>query len=220
MRPTSVRSMDTGRSADRPDQPGRAAPGPLEELYAAHYRRLLRLATLLLGDAAQGEDVVQDVFVAVHRRPDLLAGADDMAAYLRRSVVNGARSAQRRRVVALRHRGRVTDPTQATGPAPGADTAVLDGVRRRAVLDAVAALPRRQREVVALRYYLDLSEREIAATLGISQGAVKSHASRGAAALRQRLAPLTTPTTGPDASPPDHRPSYAGARPEQPQETR
>ncbi|WP_084597042.1 RNA polymerase sigma factor [Nocardioides aequoreus] len=212
--------MDTGRDADRPDQPGGATPGLLEELYAAHYRRLLRLATLLLGDAAQGEDVVQDVFVTVHHRPDLLTGVDDVAAYLRRSVVNGARSAQRRRVVALRHRGRATDPTQTAGHAPGADAAVLDGVRRRAVLDAVAALPRRQREVVALRYYLDLSEREIAATLGISQGAVKSHASRGAAALRQRLAPLTETGPGPDTGPPDDRPSYAGARPEQPQETR
>jgi len=71
--------------------------------------------------------------------------------------------------------------------APGADTASLDSERRRAVLDALRALPQRQREVLTLRYYLDFSEREIAQTLGISQGAVKSHASRGAAALRQLL---------------------------------
>ena len=55
------------------------------------------------------------------------------------------------------------------------------------MLDALAALPTRQREVLVLRYFLDQSEREIAATLGISQGAVKSHASRGAAALRTSL---------------------------------
>jgi RNA polymerase sigma factor (sigma-70 family) len=67
---------------------------------------------------------------------------------------------------------------------------VVDDVRRRAVIDALAELPRRQREVLALRYYLDLSEREIAETLGISAGAVKSHASRGAAALRTHLTHL------------------------------
>ncbi|HEX7716677.1 MAG TPA: sigma-70 family RNA polymerase sigma factor, partial [Marmoricola sp.] len=65
--------------------------------------------------------------------------------------------------------------------------AVLQTERRTAVLDALAALPTRQREVLALRYYLDLSEADIAATLGISRGAVKSHASRGVAALRERL---------------------------------
>ncbi len=205
--------MDTGRSADAS---GTAGPGLLEELYAAHYRRLLRLATLLLGDAAQGEDVVQDVFVTVHRRRARLADVDDVAAYLRRSVVNGARSAQRRRVVALRHRERASDPTEAPPQASGADAAVLDAVRRRAVLDAVGRLPRRQREVVALRYYLDLSEREIAETLGISAGAVKTHASRGAAALRERLAPLASAGTGP----PERRPTYAGAGPEHHQESR
>jgi RNA polymerase sigma factor (sigma-70 family) len=57
------------------------------------------------------------------------------------------------------------------------------------VLDALATLPARQREVLALRYYLDLSEADIASTLGISRGAVKSHASRGTAALRTRLSP-------------------------------
>jgi RNA polymerase sigma factor (sigma-70 family) len=55
-------------------------------------------------------------------------------------------------------------------------------------MDALAELPRRQREVIALRYYVDLSEAEIAETLGISRGAVKSHASRGAASLREALA--------------------------------
>jgi RNA polymerase sigma factor (sigma-70 family) len=68
-----------------------------------------------------------------------------------------------------------------------ADHGVLQGERRAAVLDALAALPTRQREVIVLRHYLDLSEADIAATLGISRGAVKSHASRAAAALRTRL---------------------------------
>jgi RNA polymerase sigma factor (sigma-70 family) len=71
--------------------------------------------------------------------------------------------------------------------APGADEPVLADARRQTVLAALGDLPRRQREVLVLRYYLDLSEREIAETLGISQGAVKSHASRAAAALRAVL---------------------------------
>ncbi len=72
---------------------------------------------------------------------------------------------------------------------------MLRGAQRRAVIDAMARLPRRQREVLALRYYLDLSEREIAETLGISPGAVKSHASRGADALRRSLSPLMEETS-------------------------
>ncbi len=74
--------------------------------------------------------------------------------------------------------------------APGADEDVLVDARRRDVLAALGRLPRRQREVLVLRYYLELSERDIAQTLQISQGAVKSHASRGAAALRDSLADL------------------------------
>jgi RNA polymerase sigma factor (sigma-70 family) len=96
-------------------------------------------------------------------------------------VVNRSRSVLRHLKVVAQH------PSEAPLDAPGADHDLLGGVRRRAVIAALAQLPRRQREVLALRYYLDLSEREIAETLRISQGAVKSHASRGAAALRRHL---------------------------------
>ena len=72
----------------------------------------------------------------------------------------------------------------------GADQDAVAAEQRDRVLDALRALPDRQREVVALRYYLDLSEAQIAETLGISNGAVKSHASRAAAALRTSLGPL------------------------------
>ncbi len=155
----------------------------LERLYDEHYVRLVRLGVLLLGDAGRAEEVVQDAFVAVHQRWDRLAGAD-VPAYLRQTVVNRSRSTLRHLRVVNRH------PPDQPGAAPGADAPVLVDARRRAVLDAMAGLPRRQREVLALRYYLDLSEREIAETLGISQGAVKSHASRGAAALRTALSDL------------------------------
>ena len=156
----------------------------LERLYHEHYVRLVRLGVLLLGgDVGRAEEVVQDAFVEVHRRWDRIEGAA-VPAYLRQTVVNRCRSAHRHLRVVDRNR------PEPPGPAPGADEGVLADSRRRDVLDALARLPRRQREVLALRYYLDLSEREIAQTLQISQGAVKSHASRGAAALRDSLAGL------------------------------
>jgi RNA polymerase sigma-70 factor (sigma-E family) len=155
----------------------------LERLYDEHYVRLVRLAVLLLGDAGRAEEVVQDAFVAMHQRWSRLAGAN-LPAYLRQSVVNGCRSTHRHLRVVERHRP--DDP----GTAPAADEPVLAGARRESVVAALARLPRRQREVLVLRYYLDLSEREIAETLQISPGAVKSHASRGAAALRTTLSHL------------------------------
>ena len=160
----------------------------LEQLYDAHYVRLVRLAVLLLGDAGRAEEVVQDSFVAVYRRWDQLAAAD-LPAYLRQTVVNRSRSVLRHLAVVSKH------APHAPVDEPGADHDLLRHSQRRAVVDAMLQLPRRQREVLALRYYLDLSEREIAETLGISPGAVKSHASRGAEALRRSLSPLLEETS-------------------------
>ena len=98
-------------------------------------------------------------------------------------MVNRSRSALRHRAVVARHAEQLPAPSYAAG----ADEEILTSGRRTAVLDAMRALPRRQREVLALRYYLDLSEAEIADLLGISRGAVKSHASRGSATLRDLL---------------------------------
>lgn len=156
----------------------------LEELHAAHYVRLVRLAVLLLHDRALAEDVVQDCFVEVYRRWERVDRPGFNApAYLRQSVVNRSRSALRHRAVVARHTEWEVEH------APGADDSVLAASRRQRVLDALAELPTRQREVIVLRHYLDLSEREIADALGIAPGSVKSHASRAAAALRSRLAP-------------------------------
>jgi len=154
----------------------------LERLYAAHWRQLVRLSVLLVRDLGTAEEVVQDAFIAVHKRWDKLRDHDRALAYLRQAVVNQSRSTLRHRMVVARHVARGPDPDPAAGAEPGE---VLD--RRSAVLEAMRALPQRQREVLALRYYLDLSEAEIADALGISRGAVKSHASRGAAALRELL---------------------------------
>ena len=152
----------------------------LAELYTGHYARLVRLAVLLLRDQGLAEDVVQDSFVAIHqkwRRID----QGSAPAYLTRTVVNRSRSALRHRSVVARHR---PDPLPDVA---GADVPVLASERRTVVVVGLAVLPARQREGLVLRYYLDYSERDIANALGISQGAVKSHASRGAAALRTTL---------------------------------
>lgn len=168
-----TRSQTSGWSAD----------DALELLYAAHWRQLVRLAVLLVHDVGTAEEIVQDCFVAVHARWNRLHDPDKALAYLRQSVVNRSRSHLRHLSVVRRHAERETS----LEPIVGADHAAYDSVRRATVLDALRRLPRRQREVLALRYYLDLSEAQIADVLGISRGAVKSHASRGAAALRADL---------------------------------
>lgn len=165
--------------------PALSADDAVAELYAAHWRRLVRLSVLLVHDQGLAEEITQDAFVALHGRWSRLRSPESALAYLRQSVVNRSRSALRHRAVVTRHAARERQPD----PAPSADAGLGAEVRRTAVLEALQALPRRQREVLALRYYLDLSEADIAATLGISQGAVKSHASRGSAALRSHLAP-------------------------------
>ena len=156
----------------------------VEELYAAHYRRLVRLSVLLVRDVESAEEVVQDAFVAMHDRWRSLQEPDKALAYLRQAVVNRSRSVLRHRGVRARH---AEATPHAVPPLPGADEDALVSERRAAVLDALRGLPGRQREVLALRYYLDLSEADIAETLGISRGAVKSHASRGVAALRSLM---------------------------------
>ena len=176
----------SARSASGP--PGTPRPGTasttwdadtaVEALYAAHYRRLVRLSVLLVHDMETAEEVVQDSFVAMHGRWRSLRDPDQGLAYLRQTVVNRSRSV-------LRHRGVQAAYAPPVPPdRPGADEHALMSEQRVRVLDAMRGLPERQREVLALRYYLDLSEAEIADTLGISRGAVKSHASRGVSALR------------------------------------
>jgi RNA polymerase sigma-70 factor (sigma-E family) len=169
------------------ERPPSNAEAALEELYAAHWRSLVRLSVLLVRDQGTAEEVVQDAYVALYRRWDRLRDHGQALAYLRQSVVNGSRSVLRRRGTAQRWLAREA------GAVPRLDVTADpadDNSRRALVLDTMAALPDRQREVLALRYYLDLSEAEIADALGIAAGTVKSHASRGAEAMRVALGPL------------------------------
>jgi RNA polymerase sigma-70 factor (sigma-E family) len=154
---------------------------PLERLFEDHYRSLVGLARLLLDEPGAAEEVVQEAFARLATGRSRLRDPDRAPAYLRSTVLNLARGRLRRRAVARRH----PEPTPL--PAPSADDLLLRGEERRRVVAALRALPRRQREVLVLRFYLDLSEREIAAALGISAGSVKTHASRGMAALGSTL---------------------------------
>ena len=163
-------------------------PGPtvsdLEAAYREHYRSLVRLASILVDDVGSCEEVVQEAFVQVWQRGPALRDPARLPAYLRSAVLNGARSHLRRRAVAARHLAPVPEPV------PAAEASAADERRDAVVLDALRALPARQREVLALRYYLDLSEAEIARTLHISPGSVKTHAHRGLARLAGHLGDL------------------------------
>jgi RNA polymerase sigma-70 factor (sigma-E family) len=162
--------------------PGWDADEAVAQLFAEHYRRLVRLSVLLVRDPETAEEVVQDSFVAVHGKWGSLEDPDKGLAYLRQTVVNRSRSVLRHRGVQLR-----VAPVLEADHRRSVDDGTATGVRRRVVLDALQKLPTRQREVIALRYYLDLDEATIAEVLGISRGAVKSHAFRAAAALRTLL---------------------------------
>ena len=151
------------------------------ELYTQHYRALVRLAALLVRDTPTAEEVVQDSFVAMHGGWQRLRDTDKALAYLRQAVVNRSRSV-------LRHRTVVDKNLQKPPPdMPSAEHGALVLLERSAVIAALRGLPDRQREAIVLRYYADLSEAEIAAAMGISRGAVKSHTSRGMTALRAAL---------------------------------
>jgi RNA polymerase sigma-70 factor (sigma-E family) len=152
-------------------------------LYTAHYRSLVRTAAFLLRDVDAAEEVVQDAFVAMHGKWGRLREPHKALAYLRQAVVNRSRSALRRRGVAERY------APPRTSDVPSAESGALAALDRHAMIAALGELPRRQREVLVLRYYADLSEQQIADAVGISPGSVKSHASRGVAALRRALEP-------------------------------
>lgn len=160
----------------------RTADEAVRVLYGTHWHQLVRLATLLTRDASVAEELVQDAFVSLHRRWSSLDDPGAAHGYLRTTVVNNARSALRHRGVEERYRQ--PGPPEPSGPEERAVQATEDA----RVMAALRTLSRRQQEVLVLRYYADLSEQDIATTLGMSRGAVKSHAHRGLAALREALA--------------------------------
>ena len=161
--------------------PGRSADRAVTELYSLHYHSLVRLAALLVRDVPTAEDVVQDSFVAMHDGWQRLRDAESALAYLRQAVVNRSRSVLRHRAVVEKY------PEKPSSDMPSAEHGALVQLERSAVIATLRKLPGRQREAIVLRYYADLCEAQIAAAMGISCGAVKSHTARAIAALRADL---------------------------------
>ena len=155
------------------------------EIYDGEYKSLVRLAVLLVHDVPTAEEVVQDAFEAMHTALRRLRDSEKALSYLRQAVVNKSRSV-------LRHRTVVDKNAPKPAPdEPSAEHAAMALIERTAVVAALRALPERQREAIVLRYYADFSEADIAAAMGISRGAVKSHTARGMTALRSILAQET-----------------------------
>jgi RNA polymerase sigma-70 factor (sigma-E family) len=157
--------------------PAPGAPRTLSDLYQDHRMRMVRLAVLLVDDPSTAEDVVQEAFTGLHRHWSGLRDEAAAIGYLRTAVVNGSRSVLRRRRTARDY----VPPHQAN--ARSAESLALLSAEHQAVVDALATLPPRQREVLVLRYYGGLSEAEIADATGISRGTVKSTASRALEAV-------------------------------------
>jgi RNA polymerase sigma-70 factor (sigma-E family) len=165
--------------ATQPDQ--WSAELAVIELYSAQYKALVRLAAMLVRDTSTAEEIVQDAFIAMHDGWHRLKDADKALAYLRQAVVNRSRSVLRHRMVVEKN------APKAAPDMPSAEHGAMALLERSEVIAALRDLPGRQREAIVLRYYADLSEAEIAATMRISRGAVKSHTARAMATLRVAL---------------------------------
>jgi RNA polymerase sigma-70 factor (sigma-E family) len=148
-------------------------------LYEAHAVGLIRLAIVMLGDRPAAEDVVQEAFCGLYRRWGQLDDPGNAQRYVRSAVLNGCRSALRR----LHRESRSARPDEWLETSESAEALALVNAEHRAVLSALRRLPARQREALVLRFYLDLPEPEIARSMGISPGTVKSTTSRALAAL-------------------------------------
>jgi RNA polymerase sigma factor (sigma-70 family) len=193
-RRTGQAAPRVGEDAPGAPRAGEDGPGAAPEGVAAHgvaglfrerHAELVRLAALVVGDRPTAEDVVQDVFARLCAK-DLLPASAGSLAYVRAAVLNGCRSVLRRRALARRFGG-ARDALGRDTLQDSAESEVILAEDRRQVLAALAALPTRRREVLVLRYWLGLSEAEIASVLGISPGTVKSNAARALAALARKI---------------------------------
>jgi RNA polymerase sigma-70 factor (sigma-E family) len=169
-----------------PGGPGDAgdAGAAVTALYQASALGLIRMAYVVLGDLPSAEDVVQEAFYGLYRRWDRLTDTAGATYYVRTSVLNGCRSALRRR--ASRRRLLQHEPV-ADPPAVSAESVVLGGEEREDVIRALRRLPDRQREVLVLRFYAELPDEQIARVMGIRPGTVRSTAFRALDALGRAL---------------------------------
>jgi RNA polymerase sigma-70 factor (sigma-E family) len=174
-------NAETATTANTPNTPSTTdAAAAVTGLYRATAVSMIKLAYVILGDQHAAEDVVQEAFCNLFRRWGQLSSVDGAERYVRASVLNGCRSVLRRRAV----RGR---KVLYELPAPSAEAAVLRSEERDELLRAVEFLPRRQRETLVLRYYLDLPDEDIARLMDVRQSTVRSTAHRALVSLARTL---------------------------------
>jgi RNA polymerase sigma-70 factor (sigma-E family) len=156
-----------------------------EQYVSESRQRLYRFAVVLCGDTVLAGDLICDVLGRAFERWPQVSAARDPHAYVRRMLVNEFVSWQRRRARAVPHSevGQLADVRAARLGTSGPDPADVQA-ERAALLDELSRLPARQRAAIVLRYYDDLSDEDIAATLGCRTGTVRSSISRGLATLR------------------------------------
>jgi RNA polymerase sigma-70 factor (sigma-E family) len=144
---------------------------------------LVRMARIFTDDRNAAEDLVQEAFIRLHRSAHRIKDPAKAAPYLRSIVLNLARDHNRRGLMSLRHQEAIALPAAPEAP----EDRIVAGDDERMVLEGLRSLPPRQRDCMVLRFYFDLTEREIGETLGISPNSVKTHCRRGMASLRDRL---------------------------------
>ncbi|WP_336921070.1 RNA polymerase sigma factor [Aquipuribacter sp. SD81] len=169
--------------ADGPEaETAETADRVLADLFGTEAVSLVRMARFFVQDRAAAEDLVQEAFIRLSRHLHRLDGRAARVAYVRAIVLNLCRDHNRRGLMSLRHQ-----PPADLGPDLPEDV-VTGREQSREVVAALAALPRRQRDCLVLRYYLELSPPDIATTLGLSPNSVKTHLRRGLRALEDALA--------------------------------
>jgi RNA polymerase sigma factor (sigma-70 family) len=173
--PTVVRGQDAAMEPTKAEI--------VEVLFRRHYAELLRLAVVMLGNREAAEDAVQDAFVAMHRNVRTLRDPGAAESYLRIAVLNRCRSWIRRQVAQRAPRPLSLVPAQHES----AEDTTVDRDEAGSLVDVMRTLARRQREVLACRYVLEMSIEETAQLLEISQGAVKAHTHRGLQVLQKRM---------------------------------
>lgn len=173
---STVDSLSGSESSERRPHPDSGVHHVLRTAYDVERRRLVALSAMIVGDVVVAEEIVHDVFARLLAKPHLLRPGRPVEPYVRKAVVNDSRSRLRRLAIERRHR-RTTRADVALAPEPP-DAELLAALRM---------LPVRQRQAIALRFYDDYSVDQIAETLGISAGSVKTHLHRGLARLRETL---------------------------------
>jgi RNA polymerase sigma-70 factor (sigma-E family) len=152
-------------------------------LYGAEAVSLVRLARIFTDDRNAAEDLVQEAFIRLYRSAGRIEDSTKSAAYMRSIVLNLCRDHNRRGLMSLRHRQTAVE----FDPVEQPQDLIVRTERQAEVIDALLALSVRQRECLVLRYYSDMSEAEIAATLDISPNSVKTHCRRGMESMRSIL---------------------------------